>query len=218
MNELTNLKFSTRPNSPDAKIVSQIIKGNLYSFPEDMHGMDVIDLGAHIGVASILCASKGANVYAFEPSHENVKLLKENIDQNLADLKGKITYYPLAVGAPGIRNLDINSANTASNVLEGLENHASNVSSIIEVEVISLEEVFKKTGVENCDFLKMDIEGAEVEIVDEIANLHNKIKIIVCELHHNDTVQLYRKKLAPYFNLERMTGPENRWEYILIHK
>ncbi len=55
-------------------------------------GMTCLDIGAHIGMYSILMARSGASVYAFEPFPSTFELLSRNIRENRVDVRA----FPLA--------------------------------------------------------------------------------------------------------------------------
>jgi len=58
----------------------------------------IIDIGAHVGLYSILAAMEVGNIiYAFEPMPDNFKLLSENIKKN--KLETKIIPFNVAIAA-----------------------------------------------------------------------------------------------------------------------
>lgn len=59
----------------------------------DVKGKDVIDIGASVGDTALYFLLKGArHVYCFEPAHERLELLKQNIKQN--KIEKKVTVIP----------------------------------------------------------------------------------------------------------------------------
>jgi len=57
---------------------------------------DVIDVGAHIGLYSILAAKRGARVLALEPDGQTTELLKKNVHLN--QVANRVVIKTLAVG------------------------------------------------------------------------------------------------------------------------
>ena len=51
------LNVSYRPGTADEIVLDLVLAHNRYGFPTDMTGMTVVDIGAHIGSATMLCAS-----------------------------------------------------------------------------------------------------------------------------------------------------------------
>ncbi len=131
----------------------------------------VVDIGAHIGGTAIMCADRGAEVYAYEPEQENFKLLTENVKLN--GLEDKIYCIKKGVGSPGKRLIHLNSSNSGMATLEHISPNKQGI------EVIGIKEVFK--DIPHCDFLKIDCEGAEYEFIFDTP--FEKIDQISMELH-----------------------------------
>lgn len=174
------LQVFHRPDTADEIVLDLVFLRNRYQFPGDMNGMTVIDIGAHIGSATMWCASHGATVYSYEPSHESYLLCERNIKENNLDAH----VYELAVGIPGTRTLYLDPANTASNGERALQGQESEKNFIpVQAEWISLQEVFDRNQIGRCDYLKMDCEGGEIDVIPQILSLHDRIDIIVGEVH-----------------------------------
>lgn len=152
----------------------------------------IIDIGANIGVYSIFAASTNNTVvYAFEPMIKNFRLLDKNIKLN--KLETKILPFNLAVGAKREkRTLYLGESPFHSflpaeespfNVLYGNSKEERKQESM-EINCISLKDIFDDNKIERCDMLKIDCEGAEYEILYNLpAEYFNKIKKIRLEYH-----------------------------------
>lgn len=174
--EKNNVTFYFRPGSKDPLVFNDIFRANHYYLPEDMSKMVFVDIGAHIGSASILAASRGAKVYSFEPTKESFDILKKNIGVNKYDVSAR----NVGVGRPGKRFLNLNK-NQDCNSLHDLED-PENFIGTEEVEIISLEEALK--NIPKIDIMKIDCEGAEWEFFPEITNgLYKKIPYFIGEIH-----------------------------------
>jgi len=144
----------------------------------------IIDIGAHIGGFSIYAAVNGQAVFSYEPDTRNIAKLRENIKIN--NLKN-VFYFEKAVNATGERVTFYFSQNSSENSLfetnKGLPH--------TEVEGITLKEIFEANSIEKCNFLKLDCEGAEYEILLSLpAEYYSKIDKIALEYHDH----LYDKK------------------------
>ena len=166
---LQGLKFKVRNEQWDRNILWGELRQNVYQIPDKPK--IVVDIGAHIGGTAILCASKGAEVFAYEPQKENFTRLKENIKLN--KLENKIHCFRNAVGDPGNRTLYDNDKNSGMASFS----HLTKLPEL--VESVSIKEVFKK--ISHCDLLKIDCEGAEYEFIKDIP--FDKIDQISMELH-----------------------------------
>lgn len=119
----------------------------------------VLDLGAHIGVFSVLAAThrQGVRVYAYEPCPENFELLKRNIELNR--LNGSIVPIRAAVSAErGETRLFIGDETTAHSVVH-------QTGPPLTVPSVTLQDILGSHDLDLCDLLKIDIEGAEYSVL-----------------------------------------------------
>jgi FkbM family methyltransferase len=125
------------------------------------NGWTVVDLGAGLGDFAICTAREcpDSTVYAFEPLAESYALLLANLELNRLV---NVRTFPLAVAASAGR---LHMATKAG--LEGSSRTLpqDEVAATIPVEAITLDQVFERSKIERCDFLKIDCEGAEYDIL-----------------------------------------------------
>lgn len=143
-----------------------------------------IDCGANIGQETIPWAEKGAEVHAFEPHPECFRILMEKTAQY-----SKVHLYEKGVWHKNSKmNLYLRKGSGDADISESssLLKSKSNVSesSYVEVEIIDLVEFIKGMN-KRTDVLKIDVEGAEVELVQKIIDtrIYEKIGLIVVETH-----------------------------------
>ena len=112
------------------------------------------DIGANLGIHSIMMSRCNFDVVAYEPDPTHLKILKRNLDLNnikntkveekaVSDKSGKLEF---------IRVL----GNTTSSHLAGAKSNAYGELESYDVDVESIEVIMS-----NCDFLKIDAEGQE---------------------------------------------------------
>ena len=143
----------------------------------------VVDIGAHVGVVSIYLAKKyGCMVSAYEPNPNNYRRLLANIEQNKLD--NFIFPHNLAVTCDGREVTISEDANNSggSNIYSGGA----------AVKSIALKDII----IDKIALLKIDCEGAEFEILEDLTPLQH-VKAIRGEFHH-------RKGLDPHALLERV--------------
>lgn len=115
----------------------------------------VVDAGAHIGSFSVKVADRVERVYAFEPEPSNYQLLHANA-LPYPNIK------PLNVAlwsSSGSMMLHHNMNHVGAHSLLPLPEGVSDYS--IEVQTIRLDDVIE----DRVDFIKMDVEGAEIEVL-----------------------------------------------------
>ena len=215
--DIDGLTVSYRAGTADETVLDLVLARNRYGFPDNMDGKVVVDIGAHIGSATMLCASRGAIVLAYEPAHDNYLICRRNIRQN----KLRAWVYELAVGVPGQRVFYLNPANTASNGERAIQTGDETGYEAAYATWVSLHTVFNKISF--CDFLKMDCEGGEIDVIPQIVELHDRIRVVVGEVHAgqwphptpdldrqiNDAVGL----LDEHYVRSRISGCEYRWDH-----
>lgn len=153
----------------------------------------VIDIGANIGVYSIFAASTSKNtvVYAYEPVPKTFDSLLENIKLN--KFEKKVLPFNLGVfSRKGKRKLYFGDSSPFNSL------YPKKKKEYLEINCISLKDVFDYNKIERCDILKVDCEGAEYEILYNTPNQYlKKIKEIRLEYHNlNKTYNI--KKLIQF--------------------
>ncbi len=154
-----------------------------YAFRANTKTPFILDCGAHIGLG-VLWFKKHypqSNIVAFEPNPRTFKLLGLNIKQN--KLKNvKVVNAALSnneTGAIFYVGKDTQPKETWGDTLFKSWFKEQDGFKKIEVRTIKLSNYINKP----VDFLKMDIEGAETKVFEEIGNKLSLIKEIVFEFH-----------------------------------
>lgn len=149
--------------------------------------MQVIDIGANQGFFALYVASFGANVYAYEPSSENFAFLKHNAATNqcgslikpfraaVAGKKGNVELF-VGCNSDGEIVSDTPSITNTNRGGSGLKSET--------VEAVRLEDILNDNGIAECDFLKVDCEGGEYEILQTTSpETFKRIRRISMETH-----------------------------------
>jgi FkbM family methyltransferase len=180
-----NYSLWGRPGTLDRGILMEIWGENCYGLPgwEINPGDNIIDIGGHIGVFSLYAASQaaGGKVIALEPDPDNYALLTRNIRHNKL---GNVFAEPYAVAAEtGDRELFLgNATETGGHSLVLGAGRSS-----IKIKTTTLQSVMEKYQLPRIDFLKLDCEGSEYEILSNLPpELWQKIHKIGMECHDVD--------------------------------
>jgi FkbM family methyltransferase len=177
------VKIKVRHNIWDIKIVEeQFVKKNYFNSLElsNINPKTILDIGGYIGDFSLYCANKyNSIIHSYEPTYENLKLFIENLELN-PNLKNNITLFDEAISS---YNGDINLF--FDNDLG--EIHASTVFNYSKKKKVKCIDLETAIGRFNCDLdlVKIDIEGAEIDVLKSFKNEEciNKVKYIVVENH-----------------------------------
>jgi len=150
------------------EMFTQFVKDNLRK------GQTFVDIGAHIGyytvLASKIVGAKG-KVIAFEPSTENLSLLRKNVELNkcnnvtvfpfaLSDKSGKSKLYTMESTSHGQRYLADSLSDKPTGEGFSLQKILTR-NDYEEVKTIRLDEILTKPP----DITKIDVEGAECLVI-----------------------------------------------------
>ena len=129
-------------------------------------GMTIIDVGANAGVYTFTAAKRvGASgfVLAVEPFSQCVNYLNETCRIN------QIDWVKVCAGAASDRNakakLSLSSASELNELISEEDGKTRDASSFEEVECFTLDSLIEKYGVSRVDFLKIDAEGHELQVL-----------------------------------------------------
>ena len=179
----TDLRIKIRVRSTDLMALTNVWMINEYDIEDfEINVNDtVIDIGAHIGLFSLLVSQlcKTGKILSFEPVRENFDLLVSNLKLNHIE---NVLPFNMAVSKnSGKLNLFLNDDQSAHSIFP-------KSSESISVESTSLQKIFEENKISSCKLLKLDCEGAEYEIIDSLPSEYlNKIQNIVMEYHSADT-------------------------------
>jgi len=179
----SGLKIKIRKNSTDLMALTHVwLIGEYKRKNFEINDDDVIiDVGGHIGLFSLYASQfcKNGPIFTFEPMVENFDLLSENIKLNNLD---NIKIFNSAVSNSN------SSVKLYLNQDDAGHSMFSKSSKSVTVNSISLQQIFDNNHIEHCDFLKLDCEGSEYEIIKNLpAPYFKKIKKMVIEYHMADT-------------------------------
>jgi FkbM family methyltransferase len=148
------------------------------------YDMTIVDVGANIGVTAQHFKDHAKRLIAVEPSPEHFAALKKNKEYNGWD-NVELCNYAIA-DKDGEMLLSVNKANRTCNslVVGNGQGHT--------VKTVAFDTFFKENKLEEIDFMKFDVEGAEDLILrsDGFKKVTDKIKTMVIEFHHPNWTEL----------------------------
>jgi len=179
----SGLKIKLRAHSTDLIAFTHVWIIQEYSRPgfEINDNDTIIEIGAHIGLFSLFAWQhcKNGKIYCFEPVKENHDILLSNLQLN--EIKN-ITPVNSAVSKEESTVTIFLSQDEAGHSMY------SPTSKSFQVRSTSLKKIIDDNKIERCDFIKIDCEGAEYEIINSLPlDYFQKIKKIIIEYHFADT-------------------------------
>ncbi|MDB4040046.1 FkbM family methyltransferase [Methylophilaceae bacterium] len=158
-----NLKFRLYPhnNTIESKMIvsSKLREGKELDVISGFigHGGTFLDIGANVGYYSLMAASLGADkILAIEPNPIVLNRLKANIKFNKYEKKIKV--FEIGVGEKkDILELRVSHKDMGGSTI--LNNNLN--SDKIKIDIMPLEDLLRKEGIDKVNVLKIDIEGFE---------------------------------------------------------
>ena len=153
----------------------------------------VLDCGANVGAVTGPLAETGATVHAFEPD----PFAFAQLSARVAGMDNVVLHNAaVGVAAGSVRlmraaNFEENpmAGSVKSTVITGGRNIDEGQGASIEVAMIALPDLIRTIAAEKGEvaFLKMDIEGAELELLEHMQahGLFDLVRLTVAETHEN---------------------------------
>jgi FkbM family methyltransferase len=201
--EKANLLF--RMGTEDLPILVEVLVFGIYHkyFPFNKT-VKIIDIGAHNGYFSIwssINTNNQSQIFAYEPVPANYEIALNNIkNNNISNIK---LYNKGVSGRREELTLYLSEKHTGGHSIYKERVLKCNAKAISEIgiECITLEDIFNENRIKNCDFCKMDCEGAEFDILlNAPENILQNVNVFSIEFHEfgghkvNELVGLFKRK------------------------
>lgn len=142
----------------------------------------VIDIGANIGCTSLLFGELAQQVVSFEPSPSTFALLSQNIARSQLP---NIELYNCALGSSKMTSQITYAKSNRSGgfVANKTTIKIDHITEKIQVE--KLDNLIQELNINQVDFIKIDVEGFELEVIKGAIEVITKFQpIVVLELNH----------------------------------
>jgi FkbM family methyltransferase len=197
-----------RPNTPDLRVAETCFDGEFAAAiraATPLYHHFIIDAGGYIGTAAIVLAEAfpNARIISLEPSLENYAILYENVGKyrNVTPLAMAVSSREQSVQLRnrGTGEWGFSIVPSPADCLD-----AAVIGDGIEATTIpKLVEMFNATGI---DILKLDVEGAEYDLLKDSFEWINDPRVIITELHEHivpGVTEVYRKAAKQRIPVER---------------
>ena len=165
---------------------------NEYALPEGCR--TIVDAGANIGAFSLYAARRSprATIHALEPFPSTRERLTQTLEQN--QLTSRVKVYELALADVASGGSSRHMADDGPSQSRGTRSEP--VPGSVAVQVSTLEQFLDDANIGEADFLKMDIEGAEHEVIHAAAPaVIRRFRQIALEYHPNGPADALFHKL-----------------------
>ena len=191
-------------------IYDDIFRKNVYFFEADTREPFIIDCGGHIGLAVLYFKSlyPHARILSFEPNPETFALLQKNIAQK--DLRG-VEAMNMALTRDGKKDAILYVGENFLQAWDSTDTVEPNLwVNMHEYRGIPVRSTRLSPYInQRVDFLKLDIEGSEVAVVDELDGKLAAVAALTLEYHQNPA-NLAEGKLQKI--IEKLSGSGFRCE------
>jgi FkbM family methyltransferase len=165
-----------------------------------------IDVGSHIGSISLLAAAlvgPSGRVVALDAQRECVDATRVNAAINGFD---QVTTVHAAAGAASGEGEVIVVADALWSRLATVGPHPLERRRE-QVEVVTLDDLVERVGLDRVDLIKIDVEGAELDVVAGMRRVLAELQpVVVCEMHGKNAAFIEAMRAAGY-RLVNLDGP-----------
>lgn len=174
-----------RPGTSDTMVIEKTLlkptQKREYRFPADFDPKVILDIGANMGATSILLSNQypNATIHCFEPEPSNFRLLAKN-----ATRYPNIKCYEVGLGNADKECVlyssdDVTNFGGFSQFERGVDKNRKTT-----IAIKNISTYLKTIGIKEVDLIKIDIEGAEFDVLTAMEReVLGKVGWIFGELH-----------------------------------
>ncbi|MEZ4700725.1 MAG: FkbM family methyltransferase [Rhodothermales bacterium] len=150
-------------------------------------GQVVYDIGANCGFFSVLAArltGEAGRVYAFEPVPDHIDAIRRNAELNQF---AQIVVKPMAVGATTGEEALAITDHPGGATLRSTGIVPPDMREYVNVSVVSIDDLLMAGKLPPPDFVKIDVEGAELAVIRGMSTTLRTIRpVLIYEVDAND--------------------------------
>ena len=187
-------------------LFEEIFYRNEYLFNSKNKKPIIFDCGANIGFATIFFKwlYPESEIYAFEPDKKTFEILKKNISQN--KLKNVHLFNSAISDKNGNIDFFIDSKSPGSLVMSTKRERMPKDK--ITVDCLSLSSLIKNKNLSKIDYVKMDIEGSENEVIQDLNKNHQLKNIAKFSIEYHHKITGHKSQLSKFLQIFENNGFE----------
>jgi FkbM family methyltransferase len=156
----------------------------------------VLDIGANIGYFTLIMSKLARQVHAFEPDPRNFQILQNNIEAN--NIKNVKLYHSAAAETAGSSTLYLSEINRG---MHRLYRSDWCKEGSVQVQTVRIDDI-----IDQSDFVKIDVEGAELGVLKGMKQLLEKSKPTVIMEFDRASIMEYGAKPKDIYDFMASLG------------
>lgn len=156
-------------------LLKEVYKDDIYESSRIRKNDVAVDVGAHVGIFTLKAARKAKLVISVEPYPLNFRLLLTNVRINR--LTNVIPVNSALGSCNGEANLSISLKSDSHTIRDSLKNQPqvpiSSGKQRLTVKLRTLDSLVNEFGIDKVGYIKIDAEGAELDILKGASNTLN---------------------------------------------
>lgn len=164
------------------EILTEIYRQRVYApFLEGKKDLTILDIGGNIGLFSFYASQFAKKVYTVEPANEHIDVIHKMVEFN--KLKNIVSIHSCAIAKDdGEMELFHNNNVTMFSLKEAVKDPSLPSE---KVKTYRLDTFMQENDIKHVDFMKLDIEGAEMDVIcgDGFEKACKSIDSLVVEYH-----------------------------------
>lgn len=184
--KIAGILFNIQDLNEFHSLFEDIFIKEVYAFNTNNKKPCIIDVGANIGISVLYFkfVHPNAKIFAFEPLAANYAVLEKNVRENgFTD----VTLFNYGLGDSSISGEKIygrgHVATFDTDIIEFHKNRTNDFSEVTTVELRKASESIRDFG--KIDLLKLDVEGSEDAILEDVDEMISSIDNFAVEYHFN---------------------------------
>lgn len=181
MSDIQGIFFKNFANSYIPEILKELYRDRVYDpYVKNRQDMTVMDVGCNIGLFTQYIYPFAKKIYSVEPSATHCEVINQLVTFNKMD---KVTIIQKALSHENGTATFYHNDNVTMFSLKPEVNGRPDEAEI--VETITLEKMMADYKIDHVDFMKLDVEGSEQDIIGSrgFENVAGKIDTIMGEHH-----------------------------------
>lgn len=180
--------MGNNPRPCDRIIYHEVVMDQCYTRYYNIRpGDHILDAGSHLGVFTIYAAERAGKdglVISYEPDKQNFKLLQNFVSMLNPDRDAKVLCINSALWShSGIGILERTVSNSGGHQIHEIQGMTSKLDRSNIISLVQVTDLWNKL-----DFIKLDVEGSEVRVLNGMIDLLKKFKPFIAMEVHSDTL------------------------------